>query len=168
MTDAQAMWTHVQNYEMGPVIPAADAAFAERAGVTRAEALEREPLGGEWVDTWLACLQEAVTAHLGAYYHALSGVSLGMPAYRKDVGTYGSAGIDEAGWSQLTYAVRHFQEQVLTALEAWQFMQARLMLGGLWEAMEPAYTYSTLNVDLTGSGPEPLPDGWFDLRPLLQ
>lgn len=49
----------------------------------------------------LAALQEAATARHNAYRHAVSGVTLGVPAYRKTVEQYGEAGIDEAGWSQL-------------------------------------------------------------------
>ena len=158
MAEVTDLWYYASNTEMAPVLPATDALFEERAGMSRNDALHQHPTGGEWVDTWLAALQEVGDAHKSNYHHLLTGVMLGMP------GEHSYTGISESEWRGLSTAVHTRYDQLQQALSAWQFVSARTMASVLWDAMVEMYPHS-LDAQENGGKVE---TSWVDLRPIFQ
>jgi hypothetical protein len=156
MAEVTDMWFYVQNTEYGPVLPATDALFEERSGMSRKQALEQHPTGGEWVDTWLVALQEAGDHARSTYYGALTGVMLGMP------GNDSHQGISETDWRDLYQRVMKRYDDVSHAVDAWQFVSARTNVSLLWDSMVELFPHS----DHGHQGGRI--EDWADLRPLFQ
>jgi hypothetical protein len=155
MAGVENLWFYVQHFEMGPILEAVDARFAERAGQTRSEALHEHPDGGEWVDVWLAAFNEVGEERKNLHMQLLTGVMLGMPSHN-------ASQTSEFDWHELQRGVSTRHDHVQDAALQWQFLAARTAAGELWEAMGHLWERSTEAADglhRTSS--------WVDLRPIL-
>jgi hypothetical protein len=146
---------HLQNTELAPILEKVDEVFAERSGRTRAEAMQQEPAGGWWADTWLEVLGEVGNQKVGEYHSMLTGVMLGMPDYES---TVIPRTITEPEWQERTRTVSRIHDDVRAAAANWQFVMARMHTGVMWEEMQAMWQHvAPLEENWTAA------EEWYDL-----
>ena len=122
MAEVTDLRFYVQNTELAPVLDATDALFEQRSGMSRSDALDQHPSGGEWVDAWLSALQETVDDHRSSYYSRLTALAHGMPLESDP-----HQEISDADWRELCQRLLARYNQLESALHAWQFVYTRAL-----------------------------------------